>query len=245
MQDDNANVSIPLNKMRKFHNYIKKKYINLYATKPTKLLDLASGKGGDLNKWKINKNIKYVTGYDIDENSVIQAKNRLKQLNIQKPIEFYIQDLSKTVINCKEKYDIITSYFAFHYFFKSYKALKTILSSINNCSKLGSILLLTLFDGNKLRNIKTDNYTVTILDPHKKNNYNKRVLVYIKGSVLDNATIEYIVDPKFLEKKLNEIGFRLIDTKLFSEIENNNIKLTNSEKKISFMNRIYIFKKII
>lgn len=239
------NDKTPLKNMRKFHNYIKKYFLDKYTDKPSKLLDLASGKGGDLNKWKSNKNIKSVLGYDIDKPSVLEARKRLKELKIKKSIKFYIKDLGKESIDCKEKNDIITSHFAFHYFFKSSKTLKTILKSIENCSKNGTILILTLFDGTKVKDLNTDKYTVTILDPYKKSNYNKRVQVYIKGSVLDKITTEYIVNPEFLKKKLNEIGFHLIEEKSFSELLTNNFTLTDLEKDLSFINSVYIFKKII
>lgn len=250
----------PLNNMRKFHNMIKRKYLNKYTNiinKPVKLLDLASGKGGDINKWKSNKKIKYVEGYDIDSDSVIEARRRLEDIRRTKKkteelnVFFYIKDLSKTELKCKEKFDIITSHFAFHYFFKSIKTLKTILKTIDNCSKKNTILILTLFDGNKLKNINSTNYRITIKNnTEPKNNYthyNNKVEVYIKDSVLDEPTIEYIVKPEFLEKKMKDIGFYLIETKSFKELyyENRslNIDLTNEEKKLSFMNRIYILKK--
>lgn len=233
----------PLKNMRKFHNFIKKEYLNKYTNKPCNLLDLASGKGGDLNKWKNNKNIKSVIGYDIDEVSVLEARKRLKELKIKKPIKFYVKDLGKYKIICKEKVEIITSHFAFHYFFKSSKTLKTILQTIDNCSKSGTILILTLFDGSVVKNLNNNDYKVTILDPEKKSNYNKRVEVYIKDSVLNTSTVEYIVNPEFLKKKLKEIGFKIIETKLFNEIENTKIKLSKSEKELSFINRIFIFEK--
>lgn len=239
-------MTTPLAKMRKFHNYIKKTYLNKYVNEPSTLLDLASGKGGDILKWKQNKNIKSVIGYDIDEDSVKEAKKRLKNINVKIPVRFKVTDLSKNVVKCDKKHDVITSHFAFHYFFRNKKTLDTILESIDNCSKIGSTLILTLLDGSKIEDVRRDDYRLTILDPHKKSNYGKRVEVFIKGSVLDKPEIEYLVQPKFLEKKLKDVGFKLIESKSFSELyDKDKFNLSNDEKRYSFMNRIYVFKKIL
>ena len=41
--------------MRKFNNFIKSVLINMYVKEGDVMLDLASGKGGDLNKWAARK----------------------------------------------------------------------------------------------------------------------------------------------------------------------------------------------
>jgi mRNA (guanine-N7-)-methyltransferase len=51
--------------MRRFHNNVKRQLYDKYTKNIYKLLDLACGKGGDLDKW-VSNNIKYVVGYDID-----------------------------------------------------------------------------------------------------------------------------------------------------------------------------------
>lgn len=232
-----ASKTLPLENMRKFHNYIKKLYLDKYVNIPSRLLDLASGKGGDILKWKNNKNIKFVQGYDIDTESIEEARNRLKKLNVKKKILFNKKDLSKNPLLCKDKkYDIITSYFAFHYFFKNKGTIDTILKTINNCSKQGTYLILALFDGSKVESIENDLYKI------KKIN-NKSIEVYIKESVLDKPAIEYLVDQKILEKKLNKIGFELVEMRNFSELINDKYILSEEEKKLSFLNNIYVFLK--
>lgn len=232
-----------LTDLRKYHNYIKRTYLNKYVLNDSSLLDLASGKGGDLSKWNDNKFIKSVTGYDINVESVKKARKRLFGMKIKKPIKFFIKDLSSNIINCNKKYDIITSHFAFHYFFKNIRSLKNILSTINNCSKSGTILMITMLDGNKVKDINNSNIQLNILDKNKISNYGKRLCVRIKGTVLDKPEIEYIVKPTFIIKKMKEIGFELIDTKSFDEIDNKSFNLNKYDKSYSYMNRIYIFVK--
>ena len=236
---------VPLKTLREFHNYIKRLYINKYITKPdTKLLDLATGKGGDLQKWKANKYISYVLGFDINSESIKEAKNRLKKAKIKFKIIFKIKDLSIETLNCNIKYDIITSYFAFHYFFKNPSSLNTILKSINNCSKSGTILILALFDGTKLKNIDNKDFKINIKQKPKEKNYGNEVEVYIKDSVLNIPEIEFIVKPKFLISKLKKINFELLEMNSFKDLKSEKFKLTKDEEILSFLNNIYVFIKI-
>lgn len=231
----------PLNNMRKYHNDIKRQYINKYIVKrDSSLLDLACGKGGDLNKWISNKNIAKVNGYDINEKSIIEAKRRLATMKVKRPIiTFNVQNLATIPLNCEDKYDYITSFFAFHYFFHSQKTLNTILKSIDSCSKKDTVLVLALFNGDKIIDVKDKNYSITKLDIDKKGNYGHRVSVYIAGSVLNTPTIEYIVKPNFLIKKMKTINFELIEQKDFDI----NSKLSQAERYLSSLNTIFVFQK--
>ncbi len=236
---------VPLSNMRKFHNEIKRKYINKYIRKPSNVLDLASGKGGDLNKWVTNKFVRSVTGFDLDQDSVIEANKRLSKIKTKKKITFNLKNLATEIVDCGyNSKEIISSFFAFHYFFKSNSTLNTILKSIEKCSKKGSILILTLFDGDRVVDLETKEYII------KKNgngigNYNNELYVYIKGSVLDIPRIEYIVKPSFLIKKLAKIKFSLIERASFAELYDNKFKLTKTEKDLSFMNSVFIFKRFV
>ena len=62
-------------KMRKFNNFMKSTLINMYVHAGDTVLDLASGKGGDLNKWKVRK-VKKVVFSDVAKESVAQSKER-------------------------------------------------------------------------------------------------------------------------------------------------------------------------
>lgn len=233
---------IPLSNMRKFHNDLKRKYINKYITKPSDVLDLASGKGGDLNKWISNKFVRSVTGFDLDEDSVKEAIKRLKKIKTKKKITYNVKNLATEIVECSNKKEIISSFFAFHYFFQSKDTLTTILKSIDNCSKKGTILILTLFDGDRLADIETKEYIIKKIGKGK-GNYNNELSVYIKGSVLDIPRIEYIVQPKFLIKKMGKINFSLVERVSFTDLYDTKYKLGKGEKDLSFMNSVFIFEK--
>jgi len=113
--------------MRRYHNWIKRKFIYKYSHKATALLDLACGKGGDLAKWCDN-NIKYVEGYDCDSNSVKEAQHRSEKM-VEKPTtknfnySFFVKNLATEQIVTQSQFDIATCFFAIHYFFESESTL--------------------------------------------------------------------------------------------------------------------------
>lgn len=232
-------------KMRKFHNQIKLKYLTDYIIDKTKLLDLASGKGGDILKWNNNKMIVSVDGYDINEESVKEAIRRRKISKIKKRMTFKVVDLSSKSLDCLEKYEVITSMFAFHYFFKSKESLNTIFKTIDNCSKKGTIIIMTLFDGNRVEDIESKNfYLHTFKDNDKRRNTGNKLEVFIKESVLDKPEIEYIVDPKFLISIMKKHHFNLVEKKDFEELYNDSFKLNSEEQRLSFLNTVYVFKRM-
>ena len=102
-QNDKSDVYFE--KMRRFHNKIKEQLYNKYCKNTNWLLELCSGKGGDMHKWTFN-NIKNVHGYDISERNITECKRRFNGLSKQDKsllnYNFYNLDLTKN-----NSYDVI------------------------------------------------------------------------------------------------------------------------------------------
>ena len=229
--------------LRKFHNDIKRIILNQFViSKDSILLDLACGSGGDLIKWKNNKLIKKVIAFDISKKSISEAKQRKRKLKI-KNVSFFIEDLSEKILYFKKPVDIITIQFAFHYFFKSQESLNTILQTMKNASKAGTIVIISILNGSLIKNINTEDLKLKIFDSSNKDYYNNEISVFIKYSVLNVPTIEYRVNTEFLLFKMNEYHFDLKNVFNFKELYKESYQLSDLEKKYSFMNEIYIFEK--
>jgi mRNA (guanine-N7-)-methyltransferase len=229
--------------LRKFHNRIKERLITEYVTKPSKLLDLACGVGGDLSKWNKNKFITEVVGYDINKKSIVEANRRLNTLsNLNTRVKFHVKDLSVNCLKLK-KFDVISIQFAFHYFFKDSESFECILKTMTNSSKPGTLVLMTLLDSNLLKNIKNSNLELKILDPKDKSDFGNEISVWLKKTVLDIPTVEYRVRPEFLIQKMKDHGYKLVSSKNFREFDLPQKRfLTKDEKKYSFMNNAYVFE---
>lgn len=245
--------------LRKFHNKIKKDLYDKYAKNAVSLLEIASGKGGDISK-ACNCNIKYVVGYDIDPVSVKEAKRRAKKrINCKTKFKYYTSDLSSTVIVSKYKFDVISSMFSFHYFFKNPDTFNTIITSITNNLKKDGYFIGTMFDFDaviaftekttntkhfyvKKINVSNDNLTISKsnLPICNRKLFGNKIDVYIGNTVLNKPEIEYLIPfNKFIDimKKYN---FQLIASEMF----NPSGILKGEEKQLSLLYRTFVFQFI-
>lgn len=246
----------------KFHNQIKRQLYNTYTNDIDNLLEIGSGKCGDLNKWISNK-IKNVVCYDIDYSSIEEGKRRVNSIKGYVPkVEFNVLDLSKNIIkNPIIHFDIVSAMFCFHYFFESEQTFNTVITSIKNNLKPGGIFIGTIFDGYSLLNLKvpdSDNIELSDIGSirFKLYFYNKgttkqifgnKISVFIKETVLDKPMDEYIVNFNLFVELMKSNGFELINSEMFEFFYNSyKFKNLNSlQKKISFLNRTFVFRYIL
>lgn len=157
--------------LRFFHNWIKRTIITdaasylkkNYNIHNIKLLDLAVGKGGDMQKW-YDSGIYNVVGIDIDDNSINGkggAKDRYRQFKqqINKPVDysFFVFDLSNPDNVAKidniigdRKFNIISCQFAIHYFFRDPVALDTFMNIVSRYMDNNALFVGTTMNGLKL-----------------------------------------------------------------------------------------------
>lgn len=204
-----------------------------------------------------------------------QLVNQLKRQNKRIPhYEFYVFDLSNpnnipkidNVIT-NRKFNIVSCQFAIHYMFKDSTSLDTFINIAakniaNNGFFIGTTLLdkhiLSLLD-NKYK-ISNDTFTIenkTFKD--KLNNPYGRTYTVSLGKIdktethyfVKQASTEYMVDLEELKKVCNKYDLVFIGIKHFEEwyekyLETNpRYKLSENEKKFSFLNFSFVFQKIV
>jgi len=119
-------------KMRNFNNFIKSLLINMYTNQGDTVFDMASGKGGDLNKWS-SRRVRHVTFADVASESVQQSRERYEERHKSKfSASFHVGDLTRAEpqrweppLNTNLKFDVVSCQFALHYCFESQKQCKT------------------------------------------------------------------------------------------------------------------------
>jgi SAM-dependent methyltransferase len=184
--------------MRRFHNNIKRDLIQRYAKNVSNLLDLACGKGGDLQKWNDN-NIKNVVGYDINSESIDIANTRKREFkNLKTKVAFNVLDLSTNIVNGNKNVDVITSMFAFHYFFKNNDTFETIMTTIEQNLKSNGYFIGTFFDGEILKNIDAKIYNeyfkITFDDNGNQIPLSKNPVFYEKNSKINSQVNVVLYD---------------------------------------------------
>ena len=188
-----------IDKLRKFHNFIKYNLIvdSCSSIDAKSLLDIACGRGGDLQKWLNKKlNLNYILAFDSHKDSIFSSINnkgdfdgaiaRFKNVrrNYKGKMPFinfkYLNVLNKDAlsklneIDSNKIYDIVSCQFAMHYFCESEETLNYILSIISKKLKKGGLFIGTATDGDIIYNIlKNGNVYIPLLTLVKQsiNNY--------------------------------------------------------------------------
>lgn len=162
-------------KMRRFHTTVVKQNLivshgfTLPSQNP-RLLDLASGRGGDLNRY-IASSFKHIVGIDYAlenlHNSSDGAWARLSEMtHIKgKDIVFLHGDVSKNIKNYdafkdsadmykkrarkefENKFDMASILFAYHYMFKDFRTLREFTDNLDENLKIGGYFVGCCYDG--------------------------------------------------------------------------------------------------
>ena len=159
--------------LRSFNNWVKASMINKYCHKLGKhlsVLELCCGKGGDLDKYFMNK-IKLFVGADISGELLENAKTRLEKIknekynnNFQTKCIFIKEDLSSPENEFLEKFDkkyyfdLVSCQFALHYHFESEQRINSFLINVSSRLCNGGYFIGTIIEDNvivkRLRNRK-------------------------------------------------------------------------------------------
>ena len=247
-------------KMRKFHNKIKEYLYNTYCNNSSSLLELCSGRGGDMHKWVYN-NITNVVGYDISEKSIEECRKRMKQLNnTSTKIDVHHQDLcdsnSFRVImqNNPQGFDNVCCQFGVHYFFKSAETFDILINILDNSLHTGGHFIVTFMDDTKLNDLmgsqrelckEVDNEVVYYLKrfANVKEDFGNKLKISLSGnSILSTGSDEYVINFSNFVEIMKGRGYNVIETELFENIQEANLS-SSTEEDISFLNRYCVFQK--
>jgi len=156
-------------------NRVKSNILEAYANTDT-VIDLASGKGQDLNKYKKN-NIKTLICIDNDIDSIdeiISRKHEMSESKDQKnPMQIYTRHLNltdgKVLKNMREilakcnvviptnGVKLVVCNLALHYLLSDKHEMSNMMSLINDLVEAGGCFMYTAFDGKKVFDLLTAN----------------------------------------------------------------------------------------
>lgn len=247
--------------MREFHNDVKLKLLSKYSilSKAKTILDLGTGRGGDMHKW--NKcNIQNVIGIDINKHYVEEAIKRCKYAKylMKRNYLFYytrqdeIFDKYLLKRNITHIYDLITCMFAFHYFFKNEAMLSDILKQISLHLKPQGYFIGVCPQGERIKEIlngkmeftndvvylkKTDENTRDIGEEIK---FMLSGTLYFGDNIMSN---EYLVFEETLRKYAAVYNLKLLEYTNFKEYYKNEYRLDENTKSASFLNGTFVLQK--
>jgi SAM-dependent methyltransferase len=235
------NVSEKIGKMRRIHNQIKGTLISNAARKVSskRLLDIAVGKAGDLNKW-VNAGITHVYGFDINPVSIEEGRRRYADLEKKKQLKTVIlkstQQLGWYTSKKKEfewdltlddgseipaqSFGIVSCQFAIHYFSNDPSRLNALFQFVNNYLQPDGFFIGTTISDEALselmRSEKSFKNRYFSIDGYTGRQYS----IHINGTDYYESegakTREYVVNMKQLVSVAKENGFIVVETLQFN-----------------------------
>lgn len=250
----NMKAGVPMFCGRQFHNKIKDGLIQKYSSNK-KVLDIGSGAGGDIQKYKKHR-ASTVVGVDIVE---VQYPHDTRYMRFYKVPENQADSYTITTIiknDPVKKFDVINCHFAVHYFFKSNATLANFVSNLKSTLNKEGLVVLTCIDGFKLIQFMNgkrtfENSVVKISLPQASVSQltGNKVSILLKGTKYFNTTSnEYIVPTNLFINYMASNGFSLIEKQNFSHYcslykQQCNL-MSPEEKAYSFLNCSLLFKYV-
>jgi hypothetical protein len=144
--------------MRKLHNRVKNDMLKTYLKKSDNIIDIGSGRGGDLNKWqKIELNTVYAVEPDLENGEEFMTRLREMQKSKKEDNTLFIKLLSvgaEETEKISKKVDVkinaITSFFSLTYFGESSEKYQGLMDTINLIPE-GGYFIGSVMDGNRVK----------------------------------------------------------------------------------------------
>jgi ribA/ribD-fused uncharacterized protein len=271
-----------------FHNRIKEDLYSRCVKKGDTLLELAVGKGGDLQKW-IKAQPSRIVGMDLSLSNLASPVDSASKRYLEKKRDGRVPPLllvqgsftehplfeqsdkympiltGKQLANTEylkqfeglQTFEDVSCQFAMHYACESEETFRKFAMNIRDSCK--ELFFGTCSDGQAIYSLligkKTHLFTVEgrVAGEYTKEYLDKDtwteefgmpVKVYLESFV--KPEIEYLVPFGKVVEIMDEMGFELQDSKLFSEIYENQTRITlgDMQKDFSFLNRAFVFKRM-
>lgn len=265
---------------------------------PFSVLDLCSGKGGDLWKYAGNDidllvcvdNEKYLLQDASSDCALKRWKDIKKETNTNMKTIFIESDVRSDLQNTLEKsglkmdFDIVSCFFALHYLFESENSLHNFMKNVSNLLTYRGYFIGTMVDGervyNELKNPRKFEHTLKELNRElginsenddkifysvksvsesinnfgwgELNTFGNEIDVTLNDSIIheyidrQESKKEYLVNFDSFVDIAKHYDLELIDDTDFSDFypEYHGSKLSKIEKRFSFINRTFTFRKI-
>jgi hypothetical protein len=260
---------------RKIHNKIKSYLISNFCMNSYSILDIGSGKGGDLPKYKILDKLRTMYLVEPNIDNIKELNDRLatkviKNVDDRKILEKnYIpfigsgEDTELISKYVKEKVTNINMFFVLTFFFENEDKLNKLVNTIDTFLDNEGIFVCTFMDGYRTleilnkEDISNDYYSIKKLSNLNVDTYSNKIEIDFKETQTATKQIEYLVYINILTEKLKEKYIYLeeehyLDEEYIEELLTNdkdNIyyleDLNDKEKQLNKLYKYCVYKKIL
>ncbi len=228
--------------LRKVHNDYKRELIKEY-TKDKTVLDLGSGKGGDIHKYLLS-GAKFVTFVEPNEINITECRKRLESSKLKNRSE--VIHSSAEDFKSNKKYDVICLFFMLTFFFESKEKCLQLVNTISTHLKEGGYCIGSTANGKKMYeflsngDIIDDCYTIRKVDFTSVDNFGKSILLDLKSTETATLQKEYLV---YFETFVNLLAEHSIILESFVEYKRKT-ELSESENNLTVFYSDFVFKKV-
>lgn len=248
--------------MRTLHNKIKQWCLGQPKHRACYLLDIACGRGGDIQKWHAC-GIRNVVGLDVNPEYVQEAKRRLAQLTSTQPhyetndYKFYAvaetEDIPAFLVQkaIQHRFDTVTCHFAIHYFFESETKIRNLLSQVSKVLHTGGFFMCTAMNGNRVKSLGSD-FKNTAMIVHNTETESDTVFgapveIHITGTLYFGEcsfSREFLVCPETLIRLCGEYGLWLKQRTPFKDFQTVfSVRLDPDTRLCSELYESFVFEK--
>jgi hypothetical protein len=250
-------------KMRRFHNKVKEYMYSKYARNVENMLELCSGRGGDMHKW-LHNNVSNVVGYDISERNIAECKRRWAEAQAKQNAKFNYNynfhkldlcssnAIEKIYQNTPNKFQVISCQFGIHYFFGSDTTIHNIINILDTTLEENGIFMITFMDDTCLEDLMDKNTIQSKISNNElqymiKKQFNQVKIILNGNSILSEGSDEFVIDFHAFANLMHARGYAVVETELFKNLPPSDFPelelLKECEKDISFLNRYCVFQK--
>lgn len=209
--------------IKRYHNDVKRRLIDIFARGAPRYLDVACGRGGDVAKW-IRAGVGFVRGIDVSPAEIEEARRRYAAVRppprkttcvfevVHSPAWFLEASPAAASVSSPAttaRYDVVACMFAVHYFFESRDLARSFFSYVASVLEPGTGLFIGTFpDGHRVLEAAAlgdhANLMMSIrLDENEKEAYTIRIV----DTVVDrDGSREFLVFPETLMELAAEAG---------------------------------------
>lgn len=234
-----------LKNFRKYHNEIKAQLINKVVNNKI-VLDLGSGRGGDIQKY-IHSKAKFVTFVEPSEENITELKSRLSKSVLKNKSEVFLSPGESFQQEKETKYDVISLFYMLTFFFSDEDKLQQLINVISNQSKENTYIIGTTANGNKMFQLLKETptviencYTIESVNVKEENAFGQSIIIDLKSTKTATYQKEYLVFKKLLIEYMNKASFSCI---FFKNSEPQSY-LSESENKLSQLYAEFMFQKV-
>jgi SAM-dependent methyltransferase len=193
--------------IRRHHNDEKRSLIQMVTREGHNILDVGSGFGGDLQKWKHVG--AYISMCEPNIDSLEEAKTRARNMKIR--VNFYHGDIFAAP---RRRYDVICYNFSLHYIFESRDFFITSLREIRNRMNVGGYFIGIIPNSDKIifrTPFRDDLGNFFIMEESSSGNFGEKLSVNLTDTPYykDGPKPEPIAHRDLLITHVENMGFTL------------------------------------